>query len=126
MVGVNWYSNIEVNIRLINWHYCWKLIDAESLIKNNDTFRKFVDEVWSPLIQDHAEYSYKHPSLYSSANNHLISEYAGLFVAASTWKNIPNQKWFRYAQKGLEREIQKQHTEEGINREEARIYSVYQ
>src|SRR5574344_2271024 len=123
LIGVNWYSNIEVNIRLINWHYCWKLIDAESLKTKNESFRKFVEDVWFPLIENHAEYSYKHPSLYSSANNHLISEYAGLFVAASTWKNIPNQKkWFRYAQKGLEREIQKQHTEEGINREEAAEY----
>lgn len=123
MVGVNWYSNIEVNIRLINWHYCWKLIDADFLIENNETFRKFVDDVWFPLIQNHAEYSYKHPSLYSSANNHLISEYAGLYVASLTWKKIPNQKkWFRYAQKGLEKEIQKQHTEEGVNREEAAEY----
>lgn len=123
LIGVNWYSNIEVNIRLINWHYCWNLIDAEELKKQNQAFQKFVDEIWLPLIEKHVEYSYNHPSLYSSANNHLISEYAGLFVALSTWKSLKNRKKrFAYAQKGLEREIQKQHTEEGVNREEAAEY----
>ncbi|NLE05206.1 MAG: hypothetical protein GX638_10475, partial [Crenarchaeota archaeon] len=122
LVGVNWYSNIEVNIRLINWHYCWKLIDAESLKTKNESFRKFVEDVWFPLIENHAEYSYKHPSLYSSANNHLISEYTGLYVATSTWNLRDRKKRFVYAQKGLEREIQKQHTEEGVNREEAAEY----
>jgi hypothetical protein len=123
LTGVNWYSNIEVNIRLINWHYCWKLIDAESLIKTNEKFRQFVDAIWHPLICNHVEYSHKHPSYYSSANNHLVSEYAGLYVASLTWKNLPNQKEiFEFAQKGLEEEIQNQHTVEGVNREEAAEY----
>ena len=122
MVGVNWYSNIEVNIRLINWYYCWKLLDVPALQTENAEFASFVEKVWFPLVKEHAEYSFRHPSLYSSANNHLVSEYAGLFVAACCW-DIPHRlSRLRYAQSGLEREILLQNSPEGVNREEAAEY----
>ncbi|MBP5769582.1 MAG: alginate lyase family protein [Fibrobacter sp.] len=125
MVGVNWYSNIEVNLRLICWYFCWQVLDVDGVcadIAKEPTFKEFVRDVWRPLIYEHAEYSYNHPSLCSSANNHLISEYAGLFVAACGW-DIPNRKArLEYAKVGLEREILTQNTAEGVNREEAAEY----
>lgn len=122
LTGVNWYSNIEVNVRLINWYYCWQLLDVDRLLKSDSKVRDFVQDVWLPLIFDHAEFSYRHPSLYSSANNHLVAEYAGLFVAACKW-NIPHRKSrLKYAQKGLEREILLQNSPDGVNREEAAEY----
>ena len=122
LVGVNWYSNIEVNLRLIGWYFAWKLMDVDELCRQDPIVEEFVAEVWSHLIGEHAEYSYKHPSLCSSANNHLISEYAGLFVAACGW-DIPHKKSrLAYAKKGLEREILRQNTPEGVNREEAAEY----
>ncbi len=121
--SVNWYSNIEINIRLINWAYVWKLLDAEKLQKENAVFKKFTETVWMPLIQRHVDFSYRHPSRYSSANNHLIAEYAGLFIACRTWSVLPKaKKYARYAQRGLEREIILQNTSEGVNREEAAEY----
>ena len=125
MVGVNWYSNIEVNLRLICWYFCWQVLDVDGVcadIAKEPMFKEFVRDVWRPLIYEHAEYSYNHPSLCSSANNHLISEYAGLFVAACGW-DIPNRKArLEYAKAGLEREILTQNTAEGVNREEAAEY----
>ena len=122
MVGVNWYSNIEVNLRLICWFFCWETLDVGTACAESAEFEEFVTEVWEPLICEHAEYSFNHPSLYSSANNHLISEYAGLFVAACAW-NLPYRKErLNYAMAGLEREILAQNTEEGVNREEAAEY----
>lgn len=122
MVGVNWYSNIEVNLRLICWYFCWQVLDVETLRKQKSDWAAFVDSVWLPLIFEHAEYSCNHPSLCSSANNHLISEYAGLFIAACGW-NIPcRDSRLKYAQAGLEREILLQNTSEGVNREEAAEY----
>ena len=29
--GVNWYSNIEVNIRIINWFVCWQILKVNEL-----------------------------------------------------------------------------------------------
>lgn len=120
--GVNWYSNIEVNLRLIEWFLCWEVLEADELINNNPAFSDFVKNDWLPLIYQHAVYSYKNPSRFSSANNHLISEYAGLFVAAVKWPFAESEKWIRYAQKGLEEEIIKQHSANGINKEEAAEY----
>ncbi len=122
LVGVNWYSNIEVNIRLIVWFFCWELFDVNSLMQSNSQFKKFVEEQWIPTIYLHCLYSHQNPSYYSSANNHLISEYAGLFVAASYWKFAESEEWLSEAKAGLEKEIIIQHSANGINREEAAEY----
>lgn len=119
--GINWYSNIEVNIRLINWFFCWQILDVENFAAGNKQFKDFVETKWVPSIFQHCYYSYHNPSRFSSANNHLISEYAGLFIASSLWKFKETEKWIRYASKGLEEEIKKQHSS-GINKEEAAEY----
>ena len=122
MIGINWYSNIEINLRLINWFVCWELLDADSLIIEDDTFKEFSEKFWIPSIYHHCIYSFRNPSKHSSANNHLISEYAGLFVASSKWKFREWKKWNNYAAVGLEKEIAKQHSENGVNKEEAAEY----
>lgn len=120
--GINWYSNIEINLRLITWFICWEILDADDLVLHHKEFNEFVEHDWMPLIKKHCVYSYENPSKYSSANNHLISEYSGLFIAASKWKFEESEKWIRYSQKGLEKEIIRQHSKDGINKEEAAEY----
>ncbi|HPI00392.1 MAG TPA: heparinase II/III family protein, partial [Chitinophagaceae bacterium] len=120
--GVNWYSNIEVNIRLIIWHYCWQILYGDEKIRKNKKFIEFTKTIWLPSIYEHCRYSYKNPSKYSSANNHAIAEYAGLFVASCCWHFTQSATWKAYAQKGLEKQIIKQHSENGINKEEAAEY----
>jgi hypothetical protein len=122
LLGVNWYSNIEVNLRLISWFFCWELLDVEALCKTNLVFKDFVESKWLPSIYQHCQYSYANPSKYSSANNHLISEYAGLFVAATKWDFKESEFWKEYSKKGLEKEIQRQYSPNGVNKEEAAEY----
>lgn len=122
LTGINWYSNIEINVRLINWFFTWEIIEAEQLAEQFDWFKKFVNESWIPSIYQHCKFSFEHPSLHSSANNHLISEYAGLFIASSKWLFRESKSWNEYAKHGLEMEIERQHTMNGINREEAAEY----
>ncbi|HEY4109082.1 alginate lyase family protein [Puia sp.] len=122
LVGINWYSNIEINIRLINWFLTWEILRVEEIAHRNTFFRAFVNDTWVPSIYQHCKFSYAHPSLHSSANNHLIAEYAGLFVAASKWTFTESNDWKDYAKRGLEREIVQQHSANGINREEAAEY----
>jgi hypothetical protein len=119
--GINWYSNIEVNIRLTNWYICWQILDVEQIASENKQFKEFIDTKWIPSIYQHCYYSYHNPSKFSSANNHLISEYAGLFAASSLWKFKETEKWLKYAKSGLEKEILLQHSS-GINKEEAASY----
>ena len=120
--GINWYSNIEINLRLITWFLCWEILDADNLILEDFNFKEFVEKDWIPMIKMHCIYSFENPSKYSSANNHLISEYAGLFIASSKWEFKDSGKWLRYSQEGLEKEIINQHSKEGINKEEAAEY----
>ena len=119
--GVNWFSNIEVNIRLINWFLSWQILEADKLAESDTLFDEFIKSRWLPLIYQHCKYSYQNPSKFSSSNNHLISEYSGLYIASSIWKFDESDSWMEYARKGLEAEIQRQHSS-GINREEAAEY----
>lgn len=121
LLGINWYSNIEVNIRLINWFLCWEILNIDEIVNKNSVFKEFVDSILLPVIYQHCKYSYANPSKFSSANNHLISEYSGLFIAASKWEFKESGKWLDYSKKGLEIEIEKQHSN-GINKEEAAEY----
>ena len=122
LIGVNWYSNIEVNIRLIVWYFCWEILEASLLAEKDPEFKTFVHQVWVPTIYQHCHYSYQNPSKFSSANNHLISEHAGLFVAASFWKFAESAQWVAHARQGLEHEIVTQHSAQGVNKEEAAEY----
>ncbi len=121
MLGINWYSNIEVNIRILNWFLCWEILDVQEITNKNSVFNDFVETTWLPVIYEHCKYSYNNPSKFSSANNHLISEYSGLFIAATKWKFEESDMWLEYCKKGLEIEIQKQHSN-GVNKEEAAEY----
>ena len=125
LIGVNWYSNIEVNVRILTWFLCWEILDVNEVMERSEPFRKFVNEKWVPLIYLHCKYSHDFPSRFSSANNHRISECVGLFVASSYWKFEESAKWNRHAKKVTEQELIKQHTESGINREETSEYMQF-
>jgi len=117
--GINWYSNIEINLRLINWYWCWILLEKDEVWQKEEKYKSFRDEVWLPLIYTHCFYSSKNPSYHSSANNNLIAEYAGLFIASTLWKFKESYSWLKKSRRGLEREMLKQHSENGVNKEEA-------
>jgi hypothetical protein len=122
LVGINWYSNIEVNLRLITFFLSWEILDINRICKIDKEFHDFVVNKFIPAIYLHCQYSYQNPSKFSSANNHLISEYAGLYIASSFWSFKESFKWRQYSKIGLEREILKQHSHNGINKEEAAEY----
>lgn len=122
LVGVNWQSGIEISLRLISFFLCWEILGVEKIIAANTKFRLFTNKIWLPLILRHCEYLHCLPSFYSSANNHLIAEYAGLFIASSKWQFPKSHHWLMWAHRGLEKEIARQHSEKGVNREEASGY----
>jgi hypothetical protein len=67
-----------------------------------------------------------HFSRYSSANNHLIGEAAGLFVGAVTWPYWAEcRRWADTAQRLLERETELQNAPDGVNREQAVSYQQF-
>ena len=84
-MGGQWASPLEAGIRLINWSLVWNLVGgSDSSLFRDAPGRKFLDS-WLASIYRHGHFIRHGFSRYSSANNHLIGEAAGLFVATCTW-----------------------------------------
>lgn len=124
--GPNWTSSLELAIRLINWSIVWQLIDAEqSPLFEGQTgqarHQRLIDSIYQ-----HTHFIKGHFSRYSSANNHLIGEAAGLFIATTTWPYWDESaSWRGKAQTILEEEVQKQNAVDGVNREQAISYQQF-
>ncbi len=124
--GANWTSSLELGIRLINWAIIWQLIgDIESPIfdgKKGEEFRRD----WMKSVYQHCHFISGHWSAYSSANNHLIGEAAGLFIGALTWPCWANSEaWADTAQQILIQQAEKQNYADGVNREQATSYQQF-
>jgi hypothetical protein len=116
--GPNWTSGLELGIRLINWSLIWQLLRGQ------------VDAglyaPWLASIRAHCMLIAARLSRHSSANNHLIGELAGLYVAACTWPCWPESPaWRAQARRELEEQIQVQFHADGVHREQAFAYHVF-
>jgi len=126
LLGPNWTSPLEMGIRLINWGLVWQLIGGEGsgLFAGDDGQRLRAD--WLDSIHAHCSTIARHLSRHSSANNHLIGELAGLYVAASIWPCWKaSGSWLEQARRELETEAQTQFSRDGVNREQAFAYHVF-
>lgn len=120
LVGANWTSSLEFALRLISWAWIYPSVRA----KMAEDVR--LRESFASSVYLHMKAIRGHLSRYSSANNHLLGELAGLYVGAICfpwWKEC--EAWSAYARTALEREIQLQFTAEGINREQAISYQLF-
>jgi hypothetical protein len=119
--GPNWASSLEVALRLINWSAVWQLLGRELLQKHPD-FR----DRWLKSIYQHAQFIRGWLSLHSSANNHLIGEAAGLFIAGLAWPHWRAARgWVAIGKQILEREALAQNAPDGVNREQAVWYQQF-
>jgi hypothetical protein len=122
-LGVHWSSSLELAIRLLNWSAAWTLLGgfASPLFQGEDG-RAFRDR-WLASVFRHCRFIEGHLSRHSSANNHLLGEWMGLFVAASTWPCWPeSRRWGAVAHRGFEEEALAQNAPDGVNREQALYY----
>mgnify|MGYP000486507589 CR=1 FL=1 len=119
-LGMNWKSPLEVAIRLINWIWALDFVRPSTAIRPS---------TWEAL-QRAAYYSVwdtvRKFSQGSSANNHLVGEAAGVFVASNYFTAFPRSQ--RYAEESreiLEREILAQSFPDGCTREHAFGYQFF-
>ncbi len=121
-LGVNWTSSLELGVRLISWVWCDRLLRGSPVHT-----RLFGSQglLWSSIYW-HQWLIAQHYSHGSSANNHLIGEMAGLFIATSLWSVFPeSHRWQSLARKILEREVSRQTFPSGLNREQAFSYQIF-
>lgn len=125
-VGPHWTSALELAIRLINWTIVRELLHehplrARVLPPHHDLERRWIDSAYHHIRHIAGNYS-----RYSSANNHLIGEAAGVYIALAQWPFWPQaDRWRRDAQTILEEEIVNQTWPDGGNKEQAVSYQQF-
>lgn len=121
-IGVNWTSSLEFGVRLISWVWC------DRLLRGSPSHTHLFGDggvLWDTIYW-HQWLISQHYSQGSSANNHLIGEMAGLFIAATVWPFFPqSSQWQTLARKILEREVSLQTFNSGLNREQAFSYHIF-
>ncbi len=125
-IGPNWCSSLELGIRLINWAVVWQLLDGDSSVLFDGPEGSGLRERWLASIQHHVLRVARNYSRYSSANNHLIGELAGVYVASRTWPVWPKVRalgdiaWIELQQQAV-----MQTSADGVNREQAFAYQGF-
>ena len=126
LLGANWTSSLELGIRLINWSLVWQLVGgSESALFAGQSGQLRLQR-WVKSVYQHAHFIEQYFSRYSSANNHLFGEAAGLYVAATVWpywKSV--SRWRRRSRAILVAEMLSQNGPDGVNREQAVSYQQF-
>jgi hypothetical protein len=118
--GMNWRSPMELSIRLINWVWAIDLTLESGIFSG--TFRdQMLHSIYLHLREVTRRYSQG-----SSANNHLIGEAGGIFIATSYFPQLTNAtKWQNESFAILCREIKLQTFTDGNNKELALEYQFF-
>jgi hypothetical protein len=121
--GVNWCSSLEHAMRLANWSFAWHLLGSD----DSPLFRGGKGQAfrtrWLTSVYQHCHFIAGHLSRHSSANNHLLGEATGLFIASTTWPMWDaSLRWQASAHDELVREAAAQTFADGVNREQAAWY----
>jgi len=117
--GIHWTSGIELGIRLISWVWIRRLLDGwdevQALFDQNQLAHQ---QIWW-----HQTYLSGFRSRGSSANNHVVAEAAGQFVAALAFPWFERSTaWAEESASLLQQEIANNTFPSGVNRELAFDY----
>jgi hypothetical protein len=124
--GPNWVSALEIGIRLINWSISWQLLGGMRAKLFSTPEGAAFRERWLRSVYEQVRAVVGNLSRFSSANNHLIGEAAGVYVAASTWPLWPQmQAWGERCRGILEVECHRQVAPDGGTREQAFGYQTF-
>jgi len=119
-MGMNWRSPLELAVRLINWVWAIDLIRDSGLLEG-----RFRDCLFNSVYQHIWEVVRKF-SRGSSANNHLVGEAAGVFIASRYFGQFRNaRRWQERGRDILLREIKAQTYLDGGSREQAIGYHLF-
>ncbi len=117
---MNWRSPLELGIRVINWVWALELIRPSGLL-SEEQLDRIAGSAYRHMWDTARKYS-----KFSSANNHLIGEAAGVYIAAAYFSGFPeSQRWRRQARDILIREIAEQTHDDGGTREQAFGYHLF-
>ncbi|MCV7374524.1 hypothetical protein H5P33_17570 [Mycolicibacterium arabiense] len=118
--GIGWRNPFEPGLRAISIALALQgLRDSPDLTV--DRFARITD-----MLVATAQYCWSDRSRFSSANNHLVGELAGLAVVALVFPDLPGATtWERRAVRELEAEAGRQILDDGSGAEQAVGYQVF-
>lgn len=116
--SIHWTSGIEVAIRAINLTHTHKVLRSFSKVNTE------IDKLIKTQISYSYHYLSKHLSKYSSANNHLMAELAGLVIISCYWDNEKIKRKRDSWIKQFYKEIEDQTLPDGGNMELSSRYHV--
>lgn len=118
--GMNWKNPLELGIRMINWVWAIDLILESGLFSG-----PFKTRVLNSVFLHCRDISSKF-SRGSSANNHLVGEAAGVYIASSYFSLFKDaERWQQQSKMILEREIQAQTFADGCSKEHGFSYQFF-
>ena len=116
LMGISWVSVMEVSIRAYSW-----IVTLVFLKEAGLTNEKILEDLECGII-NMVDYTNKHHSRYSSANNHLIVE---MVVIGITGIMFDAEEWYNKAIKILDKELFIQNYSDGVNKEHALHYQTF-
>lgn len=120
LLGVNWTMPMEAGIRLVS--LCWVTMFLKSYLHARPADLDSIESA----VRANVDFVTSNYARYSSANNHLIGEAAGVFIAGICFRHLKGMRRHRdVAWKVLCTEIQRQHFADGVNKEQALHYQVF-
>ena len=118
--GVNWSSSLEVAFRLIAWSWFFAVSDGLDRAGLADL------EALVASMRVHAQHVERYLSVYFSPNTHLTGEALGLYYAGVLLADEPRAAaWRALGASILQREIERQVSEDGVYCEQATCYQRY-
>jgi hypothetical protein len=124
-IGIHWCSSLEVGLRLIAWAVVHSLLVLAGHQRGLFGVVSDPDRLGRSIYQQ-AWFIRHYLSRYSSANNHLIGELCGLWVATQVFDlGSTGSSWGTFAQAELEKEARAQVFSDGVDKEQATYYQLW-
>lgn len=117
LTGISWVSIMEVSIRALSWIITLEFLYMSGLDKN----LKFIRDMNMGIL-NMVEYTYRHHSKFSSANNHLIVEMTVIGIAGVIYGK---KEWYEEAISILNEQLFCQNYIDGVNKEHALHYQCF-
>jgi len=117
--GVNWISGIELSLRAIS------IITVLSLLPADAVPAELHQRIRTTLAA-HGYWLLRYPSRFSSANNHLIAEAAGLFLIGRLTPGLRDgDAWTHFGRRTLLEECLRQIHSDGVGAEQSPTYTAF-
>lgn len=119
LYGINWYSGLEISIRLISWIFSLYFFKDSKEINNNKFFKKIFNSLF-----EHAYYLKYFYTIRSF--NHTVGELFGLYLFCKNFDNLkPIKKWEKKTFRKIKSQIFLQTRPDGTNIEQSVNYHVF-